>query len=85
MFSKFAVATVTLAMIAGTVATTAAEARISLNRISLNRIASNRIAFNGVSVNQMVTKRNANGDASTQKRRGEGSFGSVVMVQSLAR
>jgi len=83
---------IALALAAGTIVATAADARIalnriSLNRISLNRISANRIAFNGMTANAAkADQATANPDAkdavpAQNKQPGEGSVSAVMSVE----
>lgn len=74
-----------LALVAATLAATAADARISFNklaanRISFNKLAANRISFNRISLNRIDAKREASAPA-LRHRPGEGSVTKVTGVE----
>jgi hypothetical protein len=85
MTRSIGLAATAMALAVGTVATSAAEARITFNRISLNRIAFNRISFNGSHINRTAAKAHSNGSRTDQRPPGEGSVNAVTVVQLPAK
>ncbi len=91
MVRKTGLTAIALALIAGTIASSPADARISFNRISANRIAFNRIALNGVAANgAKVDQTSAHPDAkdtvaAQKKQAGEGSVSAVMSVELPSR
>lgn len=94
MAHRTKLAAVTLALVAGTVMSGAAEARISSNTIKFNRLSSNRISLNRISLNGIAANNGVQVHRATTKRAkgvsaynmaGQGTVSSVLGVDLPAK